>query len=121
MTLQSKELFVPIELAPTVGTASEERSKEELAKLKGDLERQQKLSLQIIVGVVIAFIFTIGLVAIEIILFHTRSDKDCLNLQSQYLQEVKELREKNYQSELRLQRELDELKPKIPPSAPPKQ
>ena len=43
----------------------------DFAHLKKDLQDQKKLNWQIIIGVALAFIFTIGLVGIEVMLFHT--------------------------------------------------
>jgi len=82
----------------------------EFSNLKKGLEEQQKLSWQIVIGVAAAFIFTIGLVAVEIMFFHTRADKDTLDLQNQYFQEIKNLQEKNFEMELRLQKEIDSIK-----------
>ena len=45
---------------------------DEFSELKKALEKQQALSWGIIIGVGVAFILTIGIVAIEVILFHTR-------------------------------------------------
>lgn len=82
----------------------------EFANLRKGLEDQQKLSWQIVIGVVIAFLFTVGLVGVEVMLFHTRADKDFLDLQSQYFQQVQNLQEKSFELELRLQKEIDGLK-----------
>ncbi len=91
----------------------------ELANLRKGLGDQQKLSWQIVIGVAIAFLFTVGLVGVEIMLFHTRADKDFLDLQNQYFQQVQNLREKNFELELRLQKEIDGLKvPALPNSSP---
>ena len=61
-------------------------------------------------GVVIAFLFTLGLVGVEVMLFHTRANKDFIDLQNQYFQEVKNLQEKNSEIELRLQKEIDSVR-----------
>ena len=92
----------------------------EFANLRKGLEDQQKLSWQIVIGVAIAFLFTVGLVGVEIMLFHTRSDKDFLDLQNQYFQQVQNLREKNFETELRLQKEIDGLKVPALPNSPTK-
>ncbi len=90
----------------------EEATKEEKKRKELDarISKQEQLSWQIVVGVVIAFLFTLGLVGIEIMLFHTRTDKDSLNLQNQYFQEIKELREQNFNIELHLKEEINKLK-----------
>mgnify|MGYP001579874328 FL=1 len=92
----------------------------EFANLRKGLEDQQKLSWQIVIGVAIAFLFTVGLVGVEIMLFHTRADKDFLDLQNQYFQQVQNLREKNFETELRLQKEIDGLKVPTLPNSPAK-
>ena len=57
----------------TVPEATAEQTFEEkFSGLKKELEEQRKLSWQIIIGVGAAFILTIGIVAVEVILFHTR-------------------------------------------------
>jgi hypothetical protein len=93
----------------------------EFANLRKGLEDQQKLSWQIVIGVAIAFLFTVGLVGVEIMLFHTRAGKDFLDLQNQYFQQVQNLREKNFEMELRLQKEIDGLKVPTTQNQPPKQ
>lgn len=86
---------------------------QEFANLKKGLEAQQRISWQIVVGVAIAFLFTIGLVAVEIILFHSRSNKDLLDLQNQSFQEIQELRRENFEMELRLQKNINEIGPEL--------
>ena len=91
----------------------EEATEEEKKRRDLDvrLSKQEQLSWQIVIGVVIAFLFVIGLVGVEIMLFHTRANKDFLDLRNQYFQEIQNLREKNFEMELRFQREIDALKP----------
>ena len=91
--------------------AEEEKKRREL---DARLSKQEQLSWQIVVGIVIAFLFIIGLVGIEIMLFHTRANKDFLDLQNQYFQEIQNLREKNFEMELRFQREIDLIKLRLP-------
>jgi hypothetical protein len=85
----------------------------EFADLKEGLKDQQKLSWQIVVGVAIAFLFTIGLIGTEIMLFHTCANEDFLDLQNQYFQKVEEIKKENFQTELRLQNEINDLKIKL--------
>jgi len=115
MTTESKELFIPIDFV------SRQSTSQEVLELKNRLEKLEDRGWQIMYLVVGVFVATLLVVAVEIMLFHTKANQDYLQIQNQYFQEIKELQEKNYQSELRLQRELDELKPKLPPSVPPKQ
>lgn len=92
----------------TIEEATEEEKKRK--ELDARLSKQEQLSWQIVVGVAVAFLFVIGVVAVEVILFHTHANKDSLDLQNQYFQEIQNLREKNFEMELRLQREIDALK-----------
>lgn len=105
-------------IIPLQEATAETVFRREFANLRKGLEDQQKLSWQIVIGVAIAFLFTVGLVGVEIILFHTRADKDFLDLQNQYLQQVQNLREKNFETELRLQKEIDDLKIRALPNLP---
>lgn len=107
---QTKVENNPTDIIPLGEATAETVFRREFANLRKGLEDQQKLSWQIVIGVVIAFLFTIGLVGIEIMLFHTRANKDSLDLQNQYFQEVKNLQEKNFDMELRLQKEIDSIK-----------
>lgn len=45
----------------------------QVIELKEELMTHKDYLRNIVIGVVVAFIFTIGLVAVEVILFHTRS------------------------------------------------
>ena len=107
---ERKEEADPTTIIPLGEATAETGFGGEFANLGKGLEDQQRLSWQIVIGVAIAFLFTIGLVGVEIMLFHTRADKDLLDLQNKYFQEVQELREKNFEMELRLQKEIDGLK-----------
>jgi len=107
---ERKEEADPTTIIPLGEATAETVFRREFANLRKGLEDQQRLSWQIVIGVAIAFLFTIGLVGVEIMLFHTRADRDLLDLQNKYFQEVQELREKNFEMELRLQKEIDGLK-----------
>lgn len=110
---QTKDETNPTDIIPLGEATAETVFRREFANLRKGLEDQQKLSWQIVIGVVIAFLFTIGLVGTEIMLFHTRTNKDSLDIQNQYFQEVKKLQEKNFDMELRLQKEIDSIKAQI--------
>lgn len=88
---------------------SEEKKRKEL-EFDSRLTKQEKLSWQIVFGVTVAFVFTIGLVGVEIMLFHISANKDFLDLQNQYFQEIKDLREKQFNMELNTQKEIDSIK-----------
>ena len=91
-----------------------------LEELQNDL-KEQKSWIKIMIGVVVgAFIFTLGSMVLDFCIFHAEADKELLHVQNQYFQEVKELREKNYQSEFRLQQEIDSLKARPSPPLPQK-
>lgn len=80
MNQKSVELFVPMAVAAkATESVSKEifekefaTLKESLVKQQEDLKKQEKMSWGIIIGVGVAFILTIGIVAVEVILFHTR-------------------------------------------------
>jgi ABC-type transport system involved in cytochrome bd biosynthesis fused ATPase/permease subunit len=93
---------------------------EKFSELKKSLEKQKALSIQIIFMVVTVLVVTLVIVGVEVMLYHTSANQDYLQLQNQYFQKIKELQEKNYQSELRLQQEIDEVKAKFTQSAPSK-
>lgn len=95
----------------SIKEATEEEKKRK--ELNTRLSKQEQLSWKIVVGVVIAFLFTLGLVGIEIMLFHTCANKDFLDLQNQYFQKIEEIRKENFQTELRLQNEINDLKIKL--------
>ena len=105
-------------IIPVEEATAETVFRREFSNLRKGLEDQQKLSWQIVIGVAIAFLFTVGLVGVEIMLFHTRSDKDSLDLQNQYFQQIQNLREKNFEMELRLQKEIDSIKSSTLPNSP---
>ena len=107
---EEKEGVDPTTIIPLGQATAETVFRREFANLRKRLEEQQKLSWQIVIGVAIAFLFTIGLVGVEIMLFHTRADKNSLDLQNQYFQEIKDLREQNFNTKLRLQEEINKLK-----------
>jgi hypothetical protein len=104
------EVAAPETIIPIGEATAESVFYREFANLRKGLEEQKKLSWQIVFGVGIAFVIAIGLAVLEITLFHTRVDKDALDLQSQYFQEIKDVREKGFESELRLQKEMDAFK-----------
>jgi len=82
----------------------------DIIELKKELKEQRKENKSFIYMVIGGVVAIVAVVAIEIILFHTHSDKDYLDSQNQYFQQVQDLREKNFESELRLQKEIDSLK-----------
>lgn len=89
---------------------------EKFAGIKEELKEQRKMNWGIIVGVVIAFLFTLGMVATEVIISNKQNNKTYLNnlsLQNQYFQELKELKEDIFTGELKIQKEIDNLKAEI--------
>lgn len=85
----------------------------EIIELKKELNDQRKENKNFILWVIGGVVAIVAVVAIEIIIFHTRADKDFLDLQNQYFQELKDVREKQFEIELRFQRETDSLKNSI--------
>lgn len=79
----------------------------DIIELRKGLTDQQKENKNFIFWVVGGVVAILAVVAIEIIIFHTRTDNDYLDLQNQYFQEIKELQKNNSDTELRLQREID--------------
>ncbi len=82
----------------------------EFSQLKKDLEEQKKLSWQIVIGVAVAFLLTIGLVGVEIMLFHTKSDQETMNMQNKYFQEIQKLEEKAYNTQFDIEKQIEEIK-----------
>lgn len=85
----------------------------EVVELKKDIKDQRNENKNIIVGVLIAFLLIVITVAMEVILFHSNSDKNLLDIEVRYSQNIRDLREKNLQDNLMLQREIDLLKEKL--------
>ncbi len=82
----------------------------EIIDLKKELKDQRNENKNFIYWIIGGVVAIVAVVAIEIILFHTRTDKDTLDMQNQYFQEVKNLQKNNFEMELRLQKEIDSFK-----------
>lgn len=82
----------------------------EIIELKNDLKDQRNENKNLIYWIIAGVVAIVVVVAIEVIFFHTRANNDILDLQNQYFQEVKNLQEKNFEMELRLQKEIDSIK-----------
>jgi len=82
----------------------------EVIELKKELGDQRKENKNFILWVIGGVVAVVAVVAIEIILFHTRTDKDYLDLHNQYFQEIQKLRDRDSELELRLQKEIDSMK-----------
>lgn len=85
----------------------------EVVELKKDIKDQRNENKNVIVGVLIAFLLIVITVATEVILFHSNSDKNLLDVEVRYSQNIRDLREKNLQDNFMLQKEIDLLKEKL--------
>lgn len=85
----------------------------EFALLKHDLKEQKKISFQIIVGVVVAFIFTIGLAALDSIYFHGNSDKNFLLIQDQLQSELDKVRDTSMTSQIKMNESVYDIDKRI--------
>lgn len=90
----------------------------EVIELKKELKDQRNENKHFIYWIIGGVVAIVAVVAIEIMLFHTRTDKDTLDLQNQYFQEVKNLQQKNFELELRVQKEIDSIKVPIIQNSP---
>lgn len=82
----------------------------DIIELRKELNEQQKENKSFIHWIIGGVVAIVAVVAIEIIIFHTRIDKDYFDLQNQYFQEIKEIREKQFEIELHFQKEINSLK-----------
>lgn len=74
----------------------------EFALLKDDLKEQKKISFQIIIGVVVAFIFTVGLAALDSVYFHGNSDKNLLLIQERFQGEVDKIKDTSMTNQIKM-------------------
>ena len=91
---------------------------EEVEKVKQRVDRNEDRNSNIIISVVIALAFIIVTVAVEVILFHTRSNTEIKDFQKEYYENIakKESLIKEQEKKMEeLQREVDELR-KLSPS-----
>jgi len=58
-----------------------------IKNLEKDLEKQDKRTQNVITGVLFAFLFIIGIIAVDVMYFHTNDKKE--SAQQKYLHEVK--------------------------------
>jgi hypothetical protein len=110
-----EERFVALERV-TAETVSRDVFEKEFGDLKDSLKEQRSLSLNIIYGIVIVFVFTIGAIGVELMIFHSHQNDDLHSIQSQSDSKIFELKAKeqedrlNYQNEIgNLRRQIDEL------------
>ena len=127
--MAKSDSLLPIIQAVVQGAVAESVSKEVFERDFGDmklrleaqerkLEKQENLSWQVIVGVLVAsFLVLIGLVT-QVWFFIAGYNERSLESEKQYLQSVQELRKENLDMELRLKQQMEEVKSSNP--APPK-
>jgi len=82
----------------------------DIIELRKVLDDQRKENIHFVYWIIGSIVAIVAVVAVEIMLFHTRADKDFVDLQNQYFQEIKEMRDKQFEMELRLQREIDSFR-----------
>lgn len=63
----------------------------EFATLKEELKDQKNLSMQIIIGVVVAFVFTVGLAAIDVMFAHINQSSEITELRRELEDEIYDL------------------------------
>ncbi len=67
----------------------------EVISLKDEVKDQKKENSNFIFGIIGGFFAVVVVVAVEIILFHSRSEKDILELNNQYFQKIEDIRQEN--------------------------
>jgi hypothetical protein len=77
----------------------------EVIDLRKELKEQRNENKNFIYWIIGGVVAIVAVVAIEIIIFHTRTDKDTLDYQNQYFRELSILREKIYEIELQINKE----------------
>lgn len=77
----------------------------EIIALKNELDGQRKENKNFILWIIGGVVAIVAVVAIEIMIFHTRTDKDALDSQSQYFHDLADLRERIYEIELQMNKE----------------
>lgn len=82
----------------------------EVNELKKDVKDQRGENKNIIIFVLLALVLIALTVAVEVILFHSRDAKYYLDIQDKSSQEVQGVRKDNFDMELRLQKQIDDLK-----------
>lgn len=99
---------IPTEQATIVSLAKN------IIEIKEELNEQRKENKNQILWIIGGVVAIVAVVAIEIIIFHTRDNKGFFDLQNNYFQELQSLRDKDFEMGLRLQQEIDALKIPLP-------
>lgn len=86
----------------------------DIIEIKKELSEQRKENKNFLLWIIGGVVAIVAVVAIEVIIFHTRDNKDTLDLQNKYFQELQNLRDKNFEMELRFQQEINSLKIPLP-------
>jgi uncharacterized membrane protein len=71
----------------------------EVGGIKDEVRGQRQEGRNIIIGAIIALLFIVVTVAIEVILFHTSNSKDYIDIQYQYSQKLEETKKDFYAKE----------------------
>ena len=85
---------------------------EQVKKLNEDFKEQKKTTQGVIIGVLIAGFLILVTVAIEVIFYHTRADKESFELQNNYFQQGQKFQEDISAMKLEFTKEISELKNK---------
>jgi hypothetical protein len=85
----------------------------EFRHLQKGLEEQKSLSQQILIGVVVAFFFTIGVILVETLHFHGSPNNDALLIQQDLDQKMDGFQDKQRQLNNETRIELDSLRGEI--------
>lgn len=88
----SQQPLVELEQA---GAETVDELSKRLKKVEGDLSFYRNDSRSIIYAVLIGAVLLIAAIGTEVILFHSGNASDMIDLQDQYFQEIKEVRDHN--------------------------
>ncbi len=91
---ESLDGFTPIEDAAEPVAISREvyYFRKEFSDLKQKIQEQESLSWKIVIGIGVAFLFTVGLVVIDISKFHYQNSKATATLRDEYKSETYKLK-----------------------------
>jgi len=106
--LLDQQNFISIEEATAISVSKETFDKE-FSNLKEELKQQKSISWQIVLGVGIAFLFTIGLIAIDIFIFHSNKNNEVSEIKININTEITELKDIINKEKLKNQQLLHEL------------
>ncbi|MEI7741134.1 MAG: hypothetical protein WCJ29_01365 [bacterium] len=83
----------------------------EVTAIRVDIKEQQGENRNVVYAVLFAAFLILVTVAVEVIFFHTRSTNEVNDTWSKYFEEMTQVRKSQAETELRLQQQIDGLKP----------